>query len=152
MAAEGAVTMEVSKGSTQIRIITVGKDTELVPRLRRLFADDEIDVIHESSIDRVLERFESAPYDVLIVTSAAFKAVDINALELLEVIAANSPTTQILFLVEPPDIQTAMSALKAGTYRYAKLPISDEELRLLIQTAIENRPLYGTNLFLEARK
>ena len=66
--------MKVSKGPTQIRIITVGKDTELAPRLRTLFAKDEIDVIRESSIDRVLERFESDPYDVLIITSAAFKA------------------------------------------------------------------------------
>jgi DNA-binding NtrC family response regulator len=144
--------MKVSRGPTQIRIITVGKNTELASRLRRLFAKDKINVIRESSIDRVLERFESDPYDVLIITSAAFEAGDIDGVELLEVIAANSPMTQILFLVEPRDIQIAMSALKAGTYQYAKLPISDEELRLLIQTAIENRPLYGTNLFLEARR
>jgi len=125
---------------------------QLAQRLAGLLAKDDTDILRESSIDRVLERFESDRYDVLIITSAAFKAGEIDGIELLEVIAANSPMTQILFLVEPRDIQTAMSALKAGTYQYAKLPIGDDELQLLVKTAIEKRPLYGTNLFLEAKK
>ncbi len=73
-------------------------------------------------------------------------------MEVLDLIAQNSPTTQILFLAEPEDIKVAMSALAAGTYQYAKLPMSDEELRLLIETAIEKRPVYGTNLLLKRGK
>ncbi len=142
----------MSRNSKTIRIIAVDKTMQLAQRLAELFAKDDVDVFRESGIDRVLEKFESEPYDVLIVTSATFKAREIDGIELLEVIAANSPMTQILFLVEPRDIQTAMSALKAGTYQYAKLPIGDDELRLLVKTAIEKRPLYGTNLFLEAKK
>jgi len=142
----------MSKNSKKIRIIAVDKTMQLAKRLAGLFAKDDVYVSRESDIDRVLERFESDPYDVLIITSAALKAGDMDGIGLLEVIAANSPMTQILFLVEPQDIQTAMSALKAGTYQYAKLPIGDDELRLLVKTAIEKRPLYGTNLFLEAKK
>jgi len=37
-----------------------------------------------------------------------------------------------LFLAEKRDIRIAMSALRAGTYQYARFPISDEELRLLV--------------------
>jgi DNA-binding NtrC family response regulator len=108
-------------------------------------------VHHESSIDRVLERFESESYDVLVFTSTAFKTGRIDGIELLEVIAAKSPATQILFLTESGDIKTAMAAIKAGTYQYAKTPIEDEELQLLINAAIQKRPVYGTNLFLEAK-
>jgi len=121
--------------------MTVEKKTDLVERLTRLLAGDNIEVHRESNIDRVLERFESEAYDILVITSAAFKAGRSDGIELLEVIAANSPTTQILFLAEPGDIQTAMAALKAGTYQYAKLPVEDEELKLLINAAIEKRPL-----------
>jgi DNA-binding NtrC family response regulator len=117
-----------------------------------LFEDKKVDVHCESSIDRVLEKFESESYDVLIVTSAAFEEGQMDGINVLEAITANSPMTQILFLVEPIDIKTAMSALKAGTYQYAKLPTGDEELKLLINTALEKRPIYGTNLFLEARQ
>lgn len=138
--------------SEPIKIIVVSRNAELVQRLKGLFPEEWIHVIRESNIDRVLERFEWESYDVLIITSVAFKAGEINGIELLEVIAAKSPTTQVLFLVESRDIQIAMSALKAGMYQYAKLPIGDEELRLLIKTAIEERSRYGTNLLLEADK
>jgi DNA-binding NtrC family response regulator len=133
-------------------IMVVEKKADLAERLTGLLAKNHIDVHRESSIDRVVERFESEVYGVLIVTSAAFRAGRTDGIELLEVIAANSPGTQILFLAESGDIQTAMDALKAGTYQYAKLPIEDEELQLLIKAAIEKRPLYSTNLFLEAKK
>jgi DNA-binding NtrC family response regulator len=144
--------MKRRKKSKNVHIIAVDKSADLANRLTRLFAQDDVDVCRESSIDHVLDRFETDSYDVLIITGSAFKGGEINGIELLEIIASKSPMTQILFLVEPRDIRTAMSALKAGTYQYAKLPISDEELQLLIKTSIEKRPLYGTNLLLEARK
>jgi DNA-binding NtrC family response regulator len=117
-----------------------------------MFPEEDVHVSRESSIDRVLERFESESYDVLLVTSAAFKAGEIDGIEMLEVVAAKSPGTQVLFLVEPRDIRIAMSALKAGTYQYARFPMSDEELRLLIETAIEKRPRYAENLLLDVGK
>jgi DNA-binding NtrC family response regulator len=136
----------------KIRIIAVDISTDLAGRLKGLFDEKKVDVHRESSIDGVLEKFQSKSYDVLIVTSAAFKAGRMDGMELLEVIAAKSPVTQVLFLAEPGDIEIAMSALKAGTYQYAKLPISDQELGLLVKTAIEKRPVYGTNVFLESKK
>jgi DNA-binding NtrC family response regulator len=135
-----------------IRIMAVDKNDQLSKRLTALFAADNVDVLRETDVDRVQGRFESEHYDVLIITADAFRQADTDGIGLLKIITANSPTTQILFLVELSDIRTAMSALKAGTYQYAKLPIGDKELRLLVQTAIEKRPLYGTNLFLKAGK
>jgi len=135
--------------SNCLRIIAVATDRDFPGRIQRMFPEEDVHVSRESSIDRVLERFESESYDVLLVTSAAFKAREIDGIEMLEVVAAKSPGTQVLFLVEPRDIRIAMSALKAGTYQYAKFPMSDEELRLLIETAIEKRPTYAENLLLE---
>ena len=68
---------------------------------------------------------------------------------LLELISAKSPATQILFLVKPNQLRMAMSALKAGSYHYTKLPIADQELKLLIETALEQRPEYAPNLLLK---
>lgn len=135
-----------------IKIIAVDKGVDLTERLKTLFEQSDVHIFRESSIDHVLERFESESFDVLMLTSSAFKAGEIDGVELLDVIALNSPMTQVLFLAEARDIRAAMSALKAGTYQYAKLPISDEELRLLIETAVEKRPLYGTNLLLESKR
>jgi len=90
-----------------IRIIAVDRVPDLARRLESLFEGRNVGVYRESSLDRVLERFESEPYDVLIVTTSAFKAGEIDGIELLEVITNNSPTTQILFLVESRDIPTS---------------------------------------------
>ena len=123
-----------------VHIVVVEKELGLSLRLRRLLATDTVVVIRESSIDRVLERIERTPCDVLLVTSVAFHAGSVDGLELLEVIAANSPRTQILFVAEPQDIDLAMAALKAGSDHYAKQPVNDEELRLLVETALYQQP------------
>ncbi|MCC6142230.1 MAG: sigma-54-dependent Fis family transcriptional regulator, partial [Candidatus Hydrogenedentes bacterium] len=59
--------------------------------------------------------------------------------------------TQILFLVEPDDVDIAMTGLRAGSFQYAKLPIEDEELRLLLDMAVERQPQYGENLLLREK-
>jgi len=132
-----------------IRIICVEREAGLSRLLKGLFAEQDVEVLRESNIDRVLERFEGQTFDVLVITAAAVEAGEIDGIELLEVISAKSPSTQIIFLVEPQKIRMAMSALKAGTYQYAKLPVSEEELRLLVRTALDKRPHYGPSSLLK---
>lgn len=135
-----------------LKAIAVAKDKELAHRVERLFPNAHVRVRWERSLDRALERFETETFDVLLVTSAAFAAGEMRGVEAVEIIASQSPVTQILFLADPKDIGDAMSAMKAGSYQYARFPIGDEELRLLIETAIAKRPQYGTNLLRETGK
>jgi len=134
------------------RIITVEQGEELALRLRKLFNAESTEVHHAPSVDHVLDQFELESYDVLLTTSSNFHSGRMDGIELLEIIAAKSPRTQILFLVEPNRIREAIAALKAGSYQYAKLPVSDDELRLLVEAAIENQPTYGQNLLLRRRR
>jgi DNA-binding NtrC family response regulator len=137
---------------SDIRIMVVEKDSTLAHRISDLFPDDNMLVHREPTMDRVLERFESEVYEVLVITSSASKAGRSDGIELLEVISAKSPITQVLFLSEPRDLKTTMSAIKAGTFQYAKEPVSDEELKLLIETAVEQLVPYGKNLMLKKEK
>jgi DNA-binding NtrC family response regulator len=134
------------------RIICVTRGVELPERIKSALGQREVEVAFEPNMDRVLERFEGEQFDVLVISSAAFKAGRIDGGELIEVITAKSPQTQILFVADRREIRAAMTALKAGSYHYAKLPVSDEELRLLIETALEQRPQYGPNLLLRAER
>jgi DNA-binding NtrC family response regulator len=131
-----------------LKIIVVEKGNSLTKRLSKIFKTSNSSIHRVDSMDHVLDRFETDTFDVLILTSDIFNAGEIDGVELLDVIVSNSSMTQVLFLADVSDVRTAMSALKAGSYQYAKLPISDEELYLLIETAIEKRPRYGTNLLL----
>ena len=100
----------------------------------------------------MLGRFEAQTFDILVITGAAARAGEIDGIDLLEIISAKSPSTQILFLIYPREIRMAMSALKAGSYQYSKLPISDEELRLLVETAQQQQPQYGPSMLLTEMK
>ncbi len=143
------MTAESVHSRAQVNIICVDRSTELAERIRRLLGEAGVAITNEADLDRVLERFESESYDALIVTGAAVEAGRADGIELLEVVSAKSPSTQILFICRPRDIRTAMLALRAGTYHYAKLPMTDEELRMLIETAIARRPRHAANLLLK---
>jgi DNA-binding NtrC family response regulator len=132
-----------------IKIICVDRGPDLYQQLVRIFSSLHVQLFREPSIDRVLERFESDAFDVLILASSAASGGEITGIELLEIITEKSPATQILFLVNPKEIAMASLALRVGTYHYARLPVSDEELLLLIQAAMEKRPQYGPNLLLK---
>lgn len=143
--------MSNPKSIDKAQVLFVERTGEIAGRLRRLLANDAIGVEHERSLERVVERFELRTYDVLIVSGLAAVHAGDEELEYLEIIAAKSPATQILFLIQPREIRLAMSALKAGGYQYARLPIGDDELRLLVLTAIEQQPTYGENLLLKQK-
>jgi DNA-binding NtrC family response regulator len=103
----------------------------------------------ERTLEHAFEKFEEQTFDVLMLTGAAFKFQIDSTIELLEIIATKSASTQVLILVHPKELPLAFSALKVGSYQYAKLPVADEELRLLVDTAIVCRPQNSLNLLLK---
>jgi len=121
-------------------IIAVDRRRDIAARLERLLPDGEAHIDWVSNIDVLTDRFETDSYDVLLITNRAFKAGSTDGIELLEVINRLSPDTQVIFLAASDDIRTAMAAVRAGSYQYAKQPVSDEELRSLIEIAIQSKP------------
>ncbi len=132
---------------TDIKISIISKDDKIKKRLEKLFNNEKPHIHWESDTQTILHSFEGDLSDIVILNSSACKNADCN--KILKKINNISPLTQIIVLVEPGDIQLAISALKAGMFQYAKLPVSDEELKLLIETALEKRPQYGENLAVE---
>lgn len=123
------------------RILVVGRSGEFASRLNRLFRREKAGVVLEPSIDHVLERMETEFFDVVLITSDAFQAGEVEGMDLLEVLRQTNPSTQILFLAHPWHLEDAMSALKAGSYQYMRLPVGDKELKLMIRTALAKRPV-----------
>jgi len=121
-------------------VIAVDRRRNTADRLERLIAGVAAKVEWVPNIDVVTERFEDAAYDVLVITSSAFKAGTTDGIELLEVIGKRSPSTQIIFLMASDDIRTAMRAVRASSCQYVKEPASDEELRSILQMAIDQAP------------
>ncbi|MFT5088340.1 MAG: DNA-binding NtrC family response regulator [Candidatus Latescibacterota bacterium] len=130
----------------EIKILVVSQGVDIVQRMRALFAEASVEVSWEGRIARVLDLFERAFYDILLITDTIVKDGTVESVEVLEVLAAKCPATQVLFLVDPGNIDIVSTALQAGTYQYIKQPVSDGELRMVVETALEQRPQYGDNL------
>jgi DNA-binding NtrC family response regulator len=120
-------------------IMVVEKRPGIAKRLERQFAGRRVTVASESNVDAILDRFEVDVYDVVIITSAAVQSGHVEGKDLFEAISGKSPTSQVLFLVDPAHIKLAMKAMTAGSFRYAKFPIEDDELRMLVDSTLKEQ-------------
>ncbi len=118
------------------RLMVVSPDAALKHRMEALFRG-EAQVVWEPDIDQVLGRFSERRYEVMVLTSDAFRVGEQDGIDLLGLIGARSPETRILLLARDADIPQAIASLKAGNYQYARLPVSDQELGLLVRAALE---------------
>ena len=132
-----------------MKIICVDEGRELARQVRNVFGEDA-DLAYERTIDEVVDRFERESYDIMLFSSSVAQRRPADALEILEIVTAKCPGTQILFFAPPGRLKIANQALRAGAFHYSLLPVSDEELKLLIETALETRPQLGLNLLLRA--
>lgn len=133
---------------SKIRIICVDEGRGLAQQVMGIFGEDRIDLAYERSLDEVVDRFERDVFDLMLFSSSvAYRQAD-DALEILELISVKCPGTQILFFTHPGRLKIAHQALRAGVFHYSLLPVSDEELKLLIETALKKKPQLGLNMLL----
>ena len=104
----------------------------------------------KKNLEKVADRFERATFDLMLFSSSVTDLNPDDALEIIELVCAKCPSTQILFFAHPGTLKIAHQALRAGIYHYSALPVSDEELKLLIETAGERKPQVGVNLLLQS--
>ncbi|WP_054030278.1 sigma-54 dependent transcriptional regulator [Desulfatitalea tepidiphila] len=129
-----------------VRIICLDSQRDLCRQTKAIFgADDNVVVSFEKSFEKVLDLVEHEVCDVMLATSTLVRDGRMDWLEYVEMLTAKSPWTQVIFLIKPRELVLASKALKAGSYHYAKLPVSDEELKLLVEAALESRPSVDPN-------
>jgi len=124
----------------QFKFLVVSEDNGLPKRVRGLFQDKRFEISHEADLEMLEQLLRSETYQIILLTSSVCRDKEARISKVLDEIKSRSPATQILFLVDAEHVNVAISSLKLGTYHYAKLPVSDEELQLLFETALEMRP------------
>jgi DNA-binding NtrC family response regulator len=127
------------------KILLFSRDTKFKTRLKKILHKRNIQIILQKEINNLLNDFGKNNPDVLIINiaedSGSIKPKTI--ISKIKHITDKYPGTQILILIKPRDIRIAASALKAGTYHYARFPITDEELALLVEAALEQKAQLG---------
>lgn len=140
----------MENGPQEIKIICVDEGRGLAQQVRRIYSSTQLHLAYERTIEEVVDRFEHESFDIMLFSSSVTHQQPSSALEILEIITAKCPETQILFFAHPGRLKIANQALRAGAFHYSLLPVSDEELKLLIETAFETKPQLGLNLLLRS--
>ncbi len=140
----------MENSSQKIKIICVDEGRDLARQVKRIYKESMLHLAYERTIEEVVDRFEQESFDIMLFSSSVTHQQPSSALEILEIITAKCPATQILFFAHPRRLKIANQALRAGAFHYSLLPVSDEELKLLIETAVERKPRLGLNMLLRS--
>lgn len=87
------------------------------------------------------ERFDIVISDLLL--------PDINGIDLLTQVKLDSPRTEVILITGHASVETAVQAMKKGAYHYITKPLNIDELRIVIDKAVEKGQLLSENVYLK---
>jgi DNA-binding NtrC family response regulator len=125
------------------RILVVDDEEIVVRSCLRILADSGYEL--ESAADGVeaLRKVAANPFDVLVL-DIMMPAMD--GLEVLRRVKESHPDLDVIMITGLSQIDTAVQAMKLGAFDYLPKPFDPDELRLVVQRALERRRLLQENL------
>jgi len=131
--------------STRILVVD---DEEIVIRscVRILDGSDyQIDTAHDG--EEALRKVEGNLYDVMILD---IMMPNLSGLEVLRRVKETHPDMDVIMITGLSQIDTAVQAIKLGAFDYIPKPFEPDELKLVVQRALERRQLLQENLNLKS--
>jgi DNA-binding NtrC family response regulator len=128
--------------------ILIADDEDIVIRscLRILEADEfQVEAVQDGR--EALRKIEENPYDVMILDIMMPK---MDGLEVLRRVKETHPNVDVIMITGLSQIDTAVQAMKLGAFDYISKPFEPDELKLVVQRALERRRLLQENLTLKS--
>ncbi len=97
---------------------------------------------------KALELIKDKDFDVVFTD---FKMPEINGLELLAVIKEYRPMTEVIIVTGHGTMESAIQAMKYGSYDYIQKPFKLDVLKILIEKIYEEKKLKQGNIILKTR-
>ena len=97
---------------------------------------------------KALELIKDKDFDVVFTD---FKMPEINGLELLAVIKEYRPLTEVIIVTGHGTMESAVQAMKHGSYDYIQKPFKLDVLKILIEKIYEEKKLKQGNIILKTR-
>ena len=93
-----------------------------------------------------IEKVKERPFDLILMD---IRMVKISGLEALSAIKSYNPAIPIIIMTAYSSVETAVEALKNGAYDYLTKPLDFDELRLILDRAMDHRMLKEENRVLK---
>ncbi len=127
------------------RILVVDDEEIVIKSCLRIFSGDDYQVDAVSDGREALRKIEEDPYDIVILD---IMMPNIGGLEVLHRIKEGHPDVDVIMITGLSQIDTAVQAMKLGAFDYISKPFEPDEIRLVVQRALERRRLLQENLHL----
>ena len=127
------------------RILIVDDEQSILQFLRLLLEEENYAVVEAGSATAAQERLREDAYDVVL---CDIMMPDGNGLDILREIKQQAPHTAVIMMTAYASTKSAIEAMKLGAYDYISKPFDVEELKVLVQKALEKTELVAENVYL----
>ncbi len=128
------------------RILVVDDEEIVIRSCLRILGDRDYEVASAQDGLEALKKIEENHYDVLVLDIMMPK---IDGLEVLQRVKESHPDIDVIMITGLSQIDTAVKAMKLGAFDYLPKPFDPDELKLVVQRALERRQLLRENLDLK---
>ena len=126
----------------QVNILIVDDEKDVADILKDCISDEErsIDVCYDGldGIDHIQKNF----YDLIIVDLVMPK---VGGLDVLKYARIANPDVLVIIITGYASLETAIMAVKEGAYDYIRKPCKLEEIRIVVDNAIDKIKLFREN-------
>ena len=127
------------------RILVVDDEQSMRDFLSIMLKKEGYDVVTAENGGGALKAIQAEIFD-LVITDV--KMPDIDGIEVLKTVKEVSPETVVIMITAFATAETAVEAMKLGAYDYITKPFKVDEIKLVIQKALEKRHLRKENILL----
>ena len=129
------------------RVLIVDDEEIVIRSCKRILSGDEFQVELVQDGREALQKIEENPYDLIILD---IMMPNIDGLEVLRRVKETHPNVDVIMITGLSQIDTAVQAMKLGAFDYISKPFEPDELKLVVQRALERRRLLQENLTLKS--
>jgi two-component system response regulator PilR (NtrC family) len=128
--------------SVRGRILVVDDERSMQEFLEIFFRREGFDVTTAGDVETALLAIEADDFDVVI---SDVQMPERNGLEVLRGVKEVSADTVVIMITAYANTETAIAAMKEGAYDYITKPFKVDELRLVVEKALEKKLLASEN-------
>ncbi len=130
------------------RILVVDDEESHRVMLRAVLQDTGYEVAEAADGPEAVRAVEQEPFDLILLD---VRMATMDGIEALNEIRKISPFLPVLMMTAYASVKTAVEALKAGAFDYLTKPLDIDELKILVEKALEHYHLREENLALKER-
>ncbi|MFM2408312.1 MAG: hypothetical protein RL358_1054 [Pseudomonadota bacterium] len=125
--------METKSARNSARVLLVDDEADILELLEMALLKMGLQVDKASNVEQALQKLSRQPYDLCLTD---MRMPDGEGLQIVEYITQKALATPVAVITAHGNMDNAVTVLKAGAFDYLSKPVSLEQLRSLVKSAL----------------